>query len=379
MPFAEHDHVVQAFLTNAPDHPLRIRILPRPPRRSQHLRQAQTRDASVKDFAIDRIPVSEEVLRNRVPGNGRDELLAVHRAVGCSVTWKCTTLHRAWAKITSTKSTVKSTVGTVKKSRATHSIIGCFTKAREAGENGRRGHRRYVSRPWTSRRQSPASAIHPASAPPPAGISRRDVSDPFPEFAAACRPARVSSVAASPVVPKAPPLPGTNGWRLHEDQDLPPARPPAGQPRPEEAVGWAHLRPPDRSLVERPWVAPRADLPLQGQARAEETCDEREQGTHEGHHDVESFEPNQALSEACRVMQFGEKVSRDADYAYSGTTGHHPPKMKTLRKVSHAVAPSPTSIALTSKSAFSQQAGELIRAEGTADGVLADDRRSPSL
>jgi len=40
----------------------------------------------------------------------------------------------------------------------------------------------------------------------------------------------------SPVVAKATALPSNNGGRLNEDQNLPPAGPMLGQPRPKEAV-----------------------------------------------------------------------------------------------------------------------------------------------
>lgn len=42
MPFAKHDYVVQAFSPNPPDHPLRIRILPRTPWDRKYLRHART-------------------------------------------------------------------------------------------------------------------------------------------------------------------------------------------------------------------------------------------------------------------------------------------------------------------------------------------------
>ena len=78
-------------------------------------------------------------------GKASTSCWAAHWAVGWSVTLKCTTFRRACAKITSTKSTLKPPVGTVKKSRATSSVRWFLKKARQAGDGGRRGWTRYFS------------------------------------------------------------------------------------------------------------------------------------------------------------------------------------------------------------------------------------------
>jgi len=56
----------------------------------------------------------------------------------------------------------------------------------------------------------------------------------------------------------------------------------------------------------------------------------------------------------CRQRGPGPEAGGEQPQEITSEPGHHPPKMTTLRNVSHAVAPSPPSIALTSKSAFRQ-------------------------
>src|SRR2546427_3431058 len=68
---------------------------------------------------------------------------AVHSAVGCSVTLKCTSRRRPWLSTISTKSTREVAVGTVKKSNAIRSRAWFIRKARHAGDGGRRGRSMY--------------------------------------------------------------------------------------------------------------------------------------------------------------------------------------------------------------------------------------------
>src|SRR6266567_4915831 len=70
---------------------------------------------------------------------------AVHCAVGCSVTLKCTMRRRSWARITNTKITLKVAVDTVKESQATKSWTWLFRNAFQVGEAGLRERGRYVS------------------------------------------------------------------------------------------------------------------------------------------------------------------------------------------------------------------------------------------
>jgi hypothetical protein len=72
---AEDHDVVQTLSPDAPDEPLRVGILPGTPGGREHLRHAQAGDAPLKDVAIHRIAVPEEIPGRRVPGKGLDQLL----------------------------------------------------------------------------------------------------------------------------------------------------------------------------------------------------------------------------------------------------------------------------------------------------------------
>jgi hypothetical protein len=63
---------------------------------------------------------------------------AVHSAVGCSVTLKCTSRRRPWLSTTNTNRTRKVAVGTVKKSNAIRSGAWFFKNVRHACDGGRR-------------------------------------------------------------------------------------------------------------------------------------------------------------------------------------------------------------------------------------------------
>ena len=72
----ENDHGIQTLPSYGPDHPLRIRILPRTPRCRAHLGDAQARDAPNKSLAVYRVTVAEEVPGCPVPREGLHQLLS---------------------------------------------------------------------------------------------------------------------------------------------------------------------------------------------------------------------------------------------------------------------------------------------------------------
>src|ERR1700756_5173583 len=74
MPFADHDDVVQAFMSNRADHPLGIRILPRRAGRNDGLLDVQHPGLMRKSFSIDVVSVP-----NQIPG---PLLQRTSRAVG---------------------------------------------------------------------------------------------------------------------------------------------------------------------------------------------------------------------------------------------------------------------------------------------------------
>jgi len=75
VPFVHHDHVVEAFSTDAPDQPFHIRILPGTSRCGDHLLDAHVSDAPLEVLTIDSVMISEEVSRGLVPRERLHDLL----------------------------------------------------------------------------------------------------------------------------------------------------------------------------------------------------------------------------------------------------------------------------------------------------------------
>ena len=76
MPLAQNDDVVEAFATDAADHPLDVGRLPRTPRCGHHLLDAHRLDPTAEVGAVDPISVSEENPRRRVPRECLYDLLS---------------------------------------------------------------------------------------------------------------------------------------------------------------------------------------------------------------------------------------------------------------------------------------------------------------
>src|SRR4029450_11586939 len=74
--------------------------------------------------ALDNHPIQSNHLKPPAAHNGD----GAHWAVGGSVTLKCTRRRRAWARISSTNSTLHVTVSIVKQSRSTKSCMGVFSE-----------------------------------------------------------------------------------------------------------------------------------------------------------------------------------------------------------------------------------------------------------
>ena len=75
MPLVEHDEVVEAFSPDGADDPLGERILPWCVGRDEHLVNAQAVDAAVKDVAIDRVAIPEQIPWRRLVGERVHDLL----------------------------------------------------------------------------------------------------------------------------------------------------------------------------------------------------------------------------------------------------------------------------------------------------------------
>src|SRR5437899_8758370 len=92
------------------------------------------------------IDLSRSRIRYRGPSSSAhasSSWRAVHAAVGCAVTLKCTSRRRLWVSTTSTNRTRKVAVGTVKKSSAIRSGAWFFKNVRHACDGGLRGRTMY--------------------------------------------------------------------------------------------------------------------------------------------------------------------------------------------------------------------------------------------
>src|SRR5437870_1851110 len=107
MPFADHDDVVQAFSSNRADHPLGIRVLPRRAGRNDGLLDIQHPGLMRKSFSIDLVSVPNQIPGPSSSAHASSSWRAVHSAVGCAVTLKCTSRRRLWVSTTSTNRTRK--------------------------------------------------------------------------------------------------------------------------------------------------------------------------------------------------------------------------------------------------------------------------------
>src|SRR3989475_12254929 len=138
MPFANHDDVVQAFTSNRADHPLGIRVLPRRAGCNDGFLAVQHPGLMRKSFSIDLSSVPNQMPVLSPSAHASSSWRAVHSAVGCSVTLKCTSRRRLWVSTTSTNRTRKVAVGTEKKSNAIKSGAWFFKNVRHACDGGLR-------------------------------------------------------------------------------------------------------------------------------------------------------------------------------------------------------------------------------------------------
>src|SRR6266478_7466593 len=143
VPVADHDNVVKAFPSNRGNHPLGIRVLPRRAGRDDRLPDVQRLGLTRKSLSIDLVSVPNEIPGPSSSAHAPSSWRAVHSAVGCSVTLRCTSRRLLWVSITSTNRTRKVAVGTVKKSNAIRSGAWFFKNVRHACDGGLRGRTMY--------------------------------------------------------------------------------------------------------------------------------------------------------------------------------------------------------------------------------------------
>ena len=99
---------------------------------------------------------------------------------------------------------------------------------------------------------------------PQRGFARRHLANEILDRLVHRRSAGPCTGEASPMVAEPATLPGDDGARLDEDQDVPPASPGPGQPRPEQSIGDLGAGPGRAPLVDGELVAQREDLELEG-------------------------------------------------------------------------------------------------------------------
>src|SRR5438132_8253255 len=160
---------------------------------------------------------------------------AVHSAVGCSVTLRCTSRRLLWVRITSTNRTRKVAVGTVKKSNAIRSLAWFFKNARHACDGGLRGRSTYFetvacdtvrpsfsSSPWIRGAPQRIGAAYPPNQVSDLRLDRG--------------PTASASTLPRPVAPESPPVPPHQGLRPHHLQGIPPALPEPGHHDPADPI-----------------------------------------------------------------------------------------------------------------------------------------------
>ena len=81
VPFIHHDHVVEAFSTDASDESFDERILPRTSWGSDHLVDAHVLDTALEVLAVDAVTIAQEEPWSLIPGESIDDLLS---RPGCS-------------------------------------------------------------------------------------------------------------------------------------------------------------------------------------------------------------------------------------------------------------------------------------------------------
>src|SRR6266436_4822006 len=90
MPVVEDDHLVQTLAANRADHALHVGILPGAERTRHDLGDAEAGDPPTHLIVVDAVPVSQQIPRSGVLGEGSISCWAVHADVGCSVMLTCT-------------------------------------------------------------------------------------------------------------------------------------------------------------------------------------------------------------------------------------------------------------------------------------------------
>jgi hypothetical protein len=138
---------------------------------------------------------------------------------------------------------------------------------------------------------------------------------------------------ASPVVAKPAALPGDDGARLDEDEDISPASPSLGQPRPEQSIGDLGAGPGRAPLVDGELVAQREHLELEGGSRSEARAERPEEGEENCLHEERRLPHLGRTHRDFRAGRPSAKLRVDSRFAILGTD-------KVLHDIGAAEVPS---------------------------------------
>src|SRR5881628_2311219 len=150
---------------------------------------------------------------------------AVHSAVGCSVTLKCTSRRRPWLNTTSTNSTRKVAVGTVKKSNAIRSLAWFFRNVRHTCDGGLRCRTIYFETVACETVRPSFNSSPWILGAPPERIGAPHPPNQIPQFRLNRGPTPSASTLPCPVAPEALTVPPHHGLGPHHLQRKSPVLP----------------------------------------------------------------------------------------------------------------------------------------------------------
>src|SRR5437899_4712015 len=197
------------------------------------------------------IDLSRSRIRYRGPSSSAhasSSWRAVHSAVGCSVTLKCTSRRRLWVSTMSTNRTRKVAVGTVKKSNAIRSGAWFFKNVRHACDGGLRGRTMYFDT-VACETVRPSFSSSPWILGAPQGICAAHPPNQIAELGPNPGPTVSGPTLPRPVASESLPVPADHGLRPYHLQRMSPTRP---QPREENPKDPVHLRQPWPRLTRLP-------------------------------------------------------------------------------------------------------------------------------
>src|SRR5467141_1545181 len=153
---------------------------------------------------------------------------AVHSAVGCSVTLRCTSRRLLWVSITSTNRTRQVAVGTVKKSNAIRSGAWFFKNVRHACDGGLRGRTMYFETVACETVRPSFNSLAVDSWCTPKGIGAAHPPNQIAELGPKSGPTASVPTLPRPVTSESMPVPADHGLGPYHVHRTPPTRP---QPR----------------------------------------------------------------------------------------------------------------------------------------------------